>query len=218
MERVREEDCRAGCGGKVSVGRLPGLFGGEPVELRSTCRVCEAAREKAAEDARVAEVAASLRLGAGCSAPYVHPDFAPKVAKVVDWAKGGNSGVYWVTGDVMSGKTTLAKAWAHAMVDAGHPAVYVDVMDLLRKPARDVAEAMPQRGVPFLALDGLLQAGIDLQPWEAARVTEILSGRGDLATVVTSPYAIRGSGDVQRMLGEQLGRRAFMMTRFGTKL
>lgn len=218
MSQTRQEDCPAKCGGKITIGSIQGLFGGEPMELRSTCRVCEAAKLKAAEEARMSELAASLRLSAGCAAPYVHPNFSAKVERCVDWAKEGNTGIRWVVGDVMSGKTTLAKAWVHAMIDAGHPATYVDVMDILRLPAREVAGAMPPRGIPFLALDGLLQTGVDLQPWEAARITEILSGRGDLATIVTSPYAISNKGPVVGMLGEALAKRAYIMTKSGTTL
>lgn len=214
---IKRQPCPAGCGGEIAVAMLEGLFGEGPLPVKSKCPVCEERRERAARQSAQQERLAEMRVGACCQAPYVYPSAAPRLQKVIEATHDGFIGGCWILGGPMSGRTTIAKAWVHSMIESGRAASYIDMVEFMRLPAKDVAAYLAQRTGEHLALDGFLQNEAALQPWEIARVADLLTNRGGSVTLVTSPINPRDNA-IATLAGPGLAKRITRLVCAGVNL
>lgn len=144
----------------------------------------------------------------------VWPGLAPHVDRVMTMTEPG---LILVRGDMMSGRSTLARAWVERSIRQGIPAAVVEADRLCRLEAGEyAAQADGWHAVPRLAIDGLGQSEAAMRPWQADRFSALLSARHRLLTLVTVPLEVeaKGGGDwLAGRLGVELARRALTMAK-----
>jgi hypothetical protein len=207
LERV-EDRCPT-CGGIVVSLKVRLPWGVDDVQ--GTCGRCADVAALAERRAFEARALAMARAETGGDVD-VWPGLEPHVRRVMEMT---NPGLILVVGDMMSGRTTLARAWVERSIrQVGVAALYLPAADVIRMQASDLPEASARwETVPRLALDGVAQWGASIPTWQADRLAQILSARHRLLTLVTVPIeAAESPGGVvlAERLGVDLARRLLM--------
>ena len=201
------------CGGGVISIRIGMPWGDDTVAgACGRCAAENAERERAEIQRRAVAVAAEQSAAGDVD---VWPGLEPFVARVMGMTRPG---LIFVHGDMMSGRTTLARAWVDRSIRTmGIPASYVEADRICRMDASAyAAEVDAWQSSPRLAIDGVAQWRAGIRDWQADRFTQLLSARHRLLTLVTVPSeaALSQGGSVMvERLGEDLARRMLMMAK-----
>jgi len=210
LERV-EDRCQT-CGGIVVSLRVRMPWGVDDVQ--GSCGRCAEAQAVAERQAFEARALAMARAETGGDVD-VWPGLEAHVRRALDLT---TPGLILVCGDMLSGRTTLARAWVEQSIRAvGVAALYLPAADVIRMQASEAQTASERwETVPRLALDGVAQWGASIPTWQADRLAQILSARHRLLTLVTVPIeAVESPGGVvlAERLGVDLARRLLMMAK-----
>ena len=208
--------CPTGCGGVIVEIYMPHPFGGGDSRVASPCPVCEEERAKAKAANLQAQRMVEWRTSAGCERPEVWPRIAQHALRAAKALHGPKPGIVWVMGGHMAGKTTMAREWAHAAIDAGLQGQYVDFKAVRAMQGREPhAAAHAASGVEALALDSV---GARLAEWEQEWLNTILSGRGGRWTLIASHLDPRDAAGMGAALGEEATQRILMLRKMAIRL
>ena len=176
------------------------------------CATADAARERELVERRSVALASETSAAGEVD---VWPGLEPYVRRAMGMARPG---LILITGEMLSGRTTLARAWVERSIrEARVSAVYVEADRICRMDASAYsAEADRWQTVPRLAIDGVAQWRSGIRDWQADRFAGLLAARHSLQTLITVPSEAaesRGACGLVERLGEDLARRLLMMAR-----
>lgn len=218
MTGQETEQCTA-CGGPIIVLSLPSPWG-TATTVRGTCPQCEKRIQREAVSARAAAQRQDWLAECGCDEPTVYPSIRQHVQQALDVPE--EPGVIWVYGEMCSGRSTVAATWVRrSIVEHGARALYVDVSALARMPAQEASSLISRAAdCPRIAIDGLGQSPQPLALWQVSRLVDLVTGRGNRWTLVTSPYIPDTAGRLRlgALVGDEVPTRLAIMLRSGIKL